>query len=170
MAFGFKQVVTTGRGIVEPSTRLIRPGLSGFKQFLMRGNIVDLAVAVVVGTAFTAVVKSLVENLLTPIIAAIGGEPDFSDLKFTINGSQFMYGNFVNDVISFLIVSAVIYFLVVRPIAKLNELRQRGKATEAEEEPAVSDEIRLLTEIRDLLANSSQQQVVPPRSGSGDSR
>lgn len=152
--FGWRKVVRSGRGLVEPSTRLITPGLRGFRQFLMRGNIVDLAVAVVVGTAFTAVVQSMVKNLFTPLIAAIGGEPDFSRLAFTINGSRFNYGTFINDVITFLVVAAAIYFIVVLPIAKTNELRRRGEQPK-EEEPAITDEVRLLTEIRDLLAGTS---------------
>ncbi|EFC84693.1 large conductance mechanosensitive channel protein MscL [Parafrankia sp. EUN1f] len=149
---GWQSAASRGRGVVETPTRLIGPGLRGFKQFLMRGNIVDLAVAVVIGTAFTAVVKSLVDNMFTPLIAAIGGEPDFSQLHFKINGSVFNYGQFLNDVISFLVVAAVIYFVIVLPIAKANEMRRRGEPQAKADEPAVSDETRLLTEIRDLLA------------------
>jgi large conductance mechanosensitive channel len=139
---------------VEPSTHLITPGLKGFKQFLMRGNIVDLAIAVVVGTAFTAVVQSMVKNLFTPLIAAIGGEPDFSRLTFTINDSRFNYGTFINDVITFVVIAAAIYFIVVLPIAKANELRRRGEPQATETEPAITDEVRLLSEIRDLLAGA----------------
>ena len=95
--------------------------LSGFKQFLLRGNVVDLAVAVVVGAAFTAIITAFVKDLLTPLIAAIGGKPDFSGLYFTINNSKFLFGDFVNAVISFLIVAAVIYFLVVMPMNALNK-------------------------------------------------
>jgi len=133
----------------------------GFKQFILRGNIIDLAVAVVVGTAFTAVVTSLVKNIFTPLIAAIAGKPDFSELKFTVNHSEFTYGTFVNDVISFLIVAAVIYFLVVAPLAKLNERRTRGEVP-VEEAPVLSDEARLLIEIRDLLA-AREPGTVPDR-------
>jgi len=154
--FGFKRFVDRGRDVVEPTTRLIRPGLSGFKQFLMRGNIVDLAVAVVIGTAFTAVVKALVDNVLTPLIAAIGGKPDFAGLKFTVNHSVFRYGLFLNALFTFLIVAATVYFLIVLPIAKANELRRRGHP-EPEVEPAISDETRLLTEIRDLLAGDASR-------------
>ncbi|HUX88252.1 MAG TPA: large conductance mechanosensitive channel protein MscL [Candidatus Saccharimonadales bacterium] len=89
---------------------------SGFKQFLLRGNVVDLAVAVVIGAAFIAIVTAFVKDLLTPLIAAIGGKPDFSGLYFTINNSKFLYGDFINAVISFLIVAAVVYFLVVVPM------------------------------------------------------
>nr|WP_235433825.1 large-conductance mechanosensitive channel protein MscL [Protofrankia coriariae] len=143
-------------------TRLIAPGLKGFKEFLTRGNIVDLAVAVVIGTAFTAVVTSLVKNLITPLIAAIGGQPDFSALTFTVNGSRFNYGSFVNDVVSFVIVAAVIYFLIVLPLAKASAFRKRnGSAAEPEPTP-VSDDIRLLTEIRDLLASSAAATATAP--------
>ena len=90
--------------------------LTDFKKFLFRGNVVDLAIAVVVGTAFTAVVKSLVADLLTPLIAAIFGAHDFGKLKFTIHHSTFAYGDFINNVITFLSVAAAMFFLVVTPI------------------------------------------------------
>jgi large conductance mechanosensitive channel len=93
--------------------------LKGFKEFIMRGNVVDLAVAVVLGAAFGAVVTSLVENLLTPIIALIVGEPDFSGLTFEISGTIFSYGLFINSLISFLSIAAAIYFFVVVPMNKL---------------------------------------------------
>lgn len=125
--------------------------MKGFKQFLMRGNVVDLAVAVVVGTAFTAVVTSLVKTIFTPLIAAIFGKPDFSALTFRINGSVFRYGEFINSVITFVSVAAVIYFVVVLPLAKINERRTRGQVP-VDEEPVLTDEARLLVEIRDLLA------------------
>ncbi|MEX2229040.1 MAG: large conductance mechanosensitive channel protein MscL [Dehalococcoidia bacterium] len=89
---------------------------SDFKQFLLRGNVVDLAVAVVIGVAFGAVVTSLVENLITPLIAAIFGEPDFSALSFTINGAVFGYGAFLNALIAFITIAAAVFFFVVRPI------------------------------------------------------
>jgi len=90
--------------------------LSGFKNFVLRGNLVDLAVAVVIGTAFTAVVTAFVVNIVTPILAAIGGKPDFSDLTFTINGSEFGYGAFINALIAFLIIAAVVFFFVIKPV------------------------------------------------------
>ncbi|CAJ58777.1 MULTISPECIES: large conductance mechanosensitive channel protein MscL [Frankia] len=125
--------------------------MKGFKQFLMRGNVVDLAVAVVVGTAFTAVVTSLVKTIFTPLIAAIFGKPDFSALTFTLNGSVFRYGEFINSVIAFLSVAVVIYFVVVLPLKTINDRRARGQIP-PEEDPVLTDEARLLTEIRDLLA------------------
>lgn len=100
-------------------------GMKGFKEFLLRGNVVDLAVAVVIGAAFGAVVTSLVKDLLTPLIAAIGGKPDFSSLFFTVNKSKFLYGDFVNAIITFIIIAAVIYFLVVLPINKLIQMSRK---------------------------------------------
>jgi large conductance mechanosensitive channel len=171
--FGLRKVITGGRAAVEPTTRFVRPGLSGFKQFLMRGNIVDLAVAVVIGTAFTVVVNSLVSNLLTPLIAAIGGKSDFAQLSFTINNSTFLYGRFLNALISFLLVATAVYFIVVLPIVKMNELRRWGRA-DAKEEPLISDEVRLLTEIRDLLADGRRNETrdgdAETRDGGGEPR
>jgi large conductance mechanosensitive channel len=95
--------------------------IQDFKKFIMRGNMLDLAVAVVVGAAFVAIVNALVEDLITPLIAAFGGKRDFSGLLFTINGSKFMYGNFINAVVAFLIVAAVVFFLVLVPVNKLRE-------------------------------------------------
>jgi large conductance mechanosensitive channel len=89
--------------------------MRGFKAFLLRGNVVDLAVGVVIGVAFGAVITAFVKDLITPLIAAIGGKPDFSSLNFTVNHSKFGYGDFINAVIAFLIIAAVIYFLVVLP-------------------------------------------------------
>jgi large conductance mechanosensitive channel len=99
-----------------------------FRTFLLRGNIVDLAVAVVIGAAFGAVVTALVADIITPIIAAIGGQPDFANLTFTIHKSQFLYGDFINKVISFVIVAAVIFFVVVKPMNMLMARRARGQA------------------------------------------
>ena len=93
--------------------------LQGFKQFILRGNAVDLAVGVVVGAAFGSIVNALVKDLFTPLITAIAKLPDFSGLFFTVNGSKFLYGDFLNSLISFLIIAATVYFLVVLPINKL---------------------------------------------------
>jgi large conductance mechanosensitive channel len=98
--------------------------LREFRAFILRGNLVDLAVAVVIGTAFTAVVNALVKDLVTPLIAAVGGEPNFDALAFTINGSRFAYGDFLNEVVTFLLVAAVLFFLVIKPVnAILDALR-----------------------------------------------
>jgi large conductance mechanosensitive channel len=90
--------------------------LTEFKQFILRGNVIDLAVAVVIGAAFGAIVTSLVTNIITPLIAAIFGQPDFSGLSFTLNGSEILYGAFLNSVIAFLIIATVIFFAVVKPM------------------------------------------------------
>jgi len=119
-----------------------------FREFLLRGNVVDLAVAVILGAAFGAVVASFVEDLLTPLLAAVGGEPDFAGLTFTINESRFRYGEFINAVVSFVIVGAAIFFLVVRPV---NTLMARRKAGLEPEPEAVPEDVVLLGEIRDLL-------------------
>jgi large conductance mechanosensitive channel len=95
--------------------------LKDFRQFLLRGNLVDLAVAVVVGAAFGAVVTALVRDLITPLIAAVGGKRDFSGLAFTINDSRFAYGDFLNALLSFLIIAAVVFFLVIKPVNALLE-------------------------------------------------
>jgi len=97
-----------------------------FRAFLFRGNIIDLAVAVVLGTAFGAVVKALVADLLTPIIALIFGQPNFENLSFTINSSHFLYGDFINALIAFMSVAAAIFFFVVKPVSALAERRARG--------------------------------------------
>lgn len=95
-----------------------------FKAFVLRGNVVDLAVGIVIGAAFGAVVTALVKDLITPLIAAIGGKPDFSSIAFTINRSRFLIGDFINAVASFLIIAAVVFFFVVRPV---NVLMSRAK-------------------------------------------
>jgi large conductance mechanosensitive channel len=102
--------------------------MNGFKRFLMRGNVVDLAVAVVIGAAFGAVVTAFVKDLITPLIAAVAGKPDFSALALTINGSRFPVGDFLNALVSFLMVAAAIYFFVVAPMNALTEMRKRGEA------------------------------------------
>jgi len=93
--------------------------MKGFKQFLLRGNVVDLAVGVVVGATFGTLVNALVKDLLTPLIAAFVAQPDFSALSFTLNGSKFLYGDFINAVVSFVIVSAAIYYFAVLPVNAL---------------------------------------------------
>ena len=99
--------------------------LSGFKQFILKGNVVDLAVGVVIGASFSAVVTALVKDLITPLIAALGGRPDFSTIFFTINNSKFMVGDFINTLIAFFINATVIYFFVVLPINKLTSLTKK---------------------------------------------
>ena len=103
--------------------------LREFREFIMRGNVIDLAVAVVIGAAFGAVVTSLVETMITPLIAAIGGQPDFSAISFTINDSEFRIGEFINALVSFLIIAAVVFFFVVKPMNTLMERVRRNEAT-----------------------------------------
>lgn len=103
--------------------------LREFREFIMRGNVIDLAVAVVIAGAFGAVVNSLVADLITPLIAAIGGQPDFSEISFEINNSEFLIGNFINQVVAFLIIAAVIFFLVVKPMNAVMERTRRKEAT-----------------------------------------
>lgn len=98
--------------------------MKGFRSFLLRGNVVDLAVGIVIGVAFGAVVTALVADLLTPLIAAIFGSHDFSGLTFTINGSHFLYGSFINAVLSFITIAAAVFFFVVRPVNALMARRR----------------------------------------------
>ena len=99
--------------------------LKDFKAFLLRGNVVDLAVAVVIGVAFGAVISALVDDLLTPVIGAIFGKPDFSRLSFTINQSTFKYGHFINQVLSFVLIAAAVFFFFVVPVNKLMQRARR---------------------------------------------
>jgi large conductance mechanosensitive channel len=122
-----------------------------FRDFITRGNVIDLAVAVIIGLAFTAIVNAIVSGLITPLIGMIGGN-DFSDLGFTINDSTFEYGEVINAVIQFLLIAAAVFFFIVKPINMLNERRRRGEEPEPED---LSDEAALLTEIRDLLRDRS---------------
>jgi len=101
--------------------------VQGFKQFLLRGNVIDLAVAVVMGAAFGAVVNALVKDLITPIIAALVGKPDFSAIQFEVNGSKFLIGDFINALVSFLLIAAAVYFCVVLPMNALIARMRRGE-------------------------------------------
>jgi large conductance mechanosensitive channel len=102
-----------------------------FREFLLRGNLVDMAVGIVIGIAFAAVVTALVADLITPIIAAIGGQPDFSGLSFTIHKSHFLYGAFINAVISFVVIAAAVFFLVVKPVNALMARRKTEPPVDA---------------------------------------
>ena len=106
-----------------------------FREFILRGNLVDLAVAVVIGTAFGAVVTAFVKDLVTPLIAAIGGKPDFAELTFTINDSRFLYGDFINVLIAFLIIAAVVFFFVVKPVNALMARYQPATAVDVTTRP-----------------------------------
>jgi large conductance mechanosensitive channel len=106
----------------------MRAWATEFKQFLLRGNVIDLAVAFVVGAAFAALAQAAVADLLTPLVAAVFGQPDFSALSFTINGSTFRYGHFLNVLIAFVTVAFVVFFFVVKPINRLTELSRRRES------------------------------------------
>jgi large conductance mechanosensitive channel len=120
--------------------------LKGFRDFIMRGNVIDLAVAFVMGAAFGTVVNAFATDFIGGIIGAIGGTPNFGRAGFTVNGSKIVYGSVINALIYFIIVAAAVYFFVVLPMQKLNERRGADADT-----PAPSDEAVLLTDIRDLL-------------------
>ena len=122
--------------------------LSGFRKFLMRGNVVDLAIAVVIGAAFGAIVTAVAKDLIGGLIGAVFSTRRFSAAKVTLNGSDVVYGSTITAVINFMIVAAVIYFVIVVP---MNELHRRRARDAAAQTPAPSDEAVLLTEIRDLL-------------------
>jgi large conductance mechanosensitive channel len=115
--------------------------IKGFRDFIMRGNVIDLAIAVVIGAAFGAVIASFVADLLTPLIAAIFGQPDFSNLYFTMNGAKFMYGNFINAIIGFLLVALAIYFFVVVPVNRMRERKAAGQDPESKQCPECLSDI-----------------------------
>ena len=127
--------------------------IKGFRDFILRGNVVDLAIAVVIGVAFNAVIQAFVRDIITPLIAAIFGKPNFSSLSFRIHHSLFTYGDLINYLITFITVAAAVYFVLVVPMNAMKARRQRG------EPAAVPEDIALLTEIRDLLARG---QGTPP--------
>ncbi len=122
--------------------------LQDFKKFILRGNVIDLAVAVIIGAAFNAVVQSMVKNILMPIIGIVGGKPTFDDYFFTVNKSAIRWGSFLTDVVNFLVISAAI-FVAVKAFEKLQARRKEGEEEVADEPLTVEGE--LLTEIRDLL-------------------
>ena len=125
--------------------------IKGFKDFLLRGNVVDLAVAVVIGGAFALVVKGFLDGIITPLVAAIFGKPDLSGVgAFTLNGAQFSIGLVLDALLNFVIIAAVIYFFVVVPV---NNLMARRKSGEEGEVESPSEDIVLLQEIRDLLSS-----------------
>ena len=118
--------------------------LSGFKQFILRGNVIDMSVGVVVGAAFATVVSAFTKDLLTPLIAALVGKPDFSAIKFTVNGSMFAIGDFINAAIAFLLVAAAVYFFVVTPV---NVLVARMRKAPAPADPTTRKCPECLSEI-----------------------
>jgi large conductance mechanosensitive channel len=139
-------------------TRMIK----GFKDFLLRGNIVDLAVAVVIGVAFTALVAAFTESFIEPLIGLIGGG-GLDGGSFTVNGQVFDWAGFINAVITFVITAAVVYFVIVLPMKTIMERRKRGE----EAGPAEPTQVELLSEIRDLLRSQQGQGPAAARSGPG---
>lgn len=122
-----------------------------FKEFIAKGNVIDLAVAVVIGAAFATIVKAFTDGILMPLLGTVGGKPSFNDYKLTINGSDILWGSFLTAVVNFLIIAFAV-FLVVKAINKAQNLRKKGTEEETEAE---ATEIELLGEIRDLLARTS---------------
>lgn len=128
--------------------------IDDFKKFLFRGNVIDLAVAVIIGAAFTAIVSAVVKGMITPLVGMVFSK-DFSEMTFEVNDSVFSYGTVINAVLYFISVAAVVFFVIVKPMDALMARRARGEEP-VEDTPAPSDEALLLTEIRDLLA---QRQI-----------
>lgn len=129
--------------------------LKGFKEFISRGNVVDLAVGVIIGAAFKNIVDALVDGIINPLIAAVIGKPDFSDaFILTLNGTDVKFGLLITAVINFLLTALAIYFCIVVPMNTLNA--RRKKAEDEAPKPEVSDEVKLLTEIRDALAKGDR--------------
>ncbi|MEV0199506.1 large conductance mechanosensitive channel protein MscL [Nonomuraea sp. NPDC050691] len=144
--------------------------MGGFRKFLLRGNIVELAVAVIVGATFSGLVQALVADLITPLIGAVTGgkQPDFADYVFTVNGSQFKYGDFLNHLLSFLIIAAVVYWLVVMPMTRLITLFDRDKEATTKQCPECLSDIP--TEARrcahctaTLVPDSEKPSLADPR-------
>lgn len=126
--------------------------IKGFKEFISRGNVVELAVAVVMGAAFGAIVTALVSDIVTPLIAAIFGKPSYANLVLTVNHSRIMYGAFLNAIISFLTIAVGVYFMIVLPINKLNERNRIRRGLPAQQSGPT--EVELLTDIRNALISS----------------
>jgi large conductance mechanosensitive channel len=135
--------------------------MKGFKSFVLRGNVVDLAIAVVIGVAFGAVVTALVKDLITPLIAAIGGQPNFGNLAFTVHHSKFSYGDFINEVLAFLILAAVVYFLVVLPVGKLLSMNKKTEAATERDCPECLSSIPLAA-TRCMYCTATVPPVVAP--------
>jgi large conductance mechanosensitive channel len=123
--------------------------IKGFREFITKGNVIDLAVAVVIGAAFTQVINAVMQWLITPLIAAIFGQPNLDDVAtFTINGAQFSIGAILNQVINFLLVAAAVYFVLIAPMNAYREMRARGEEEEPEAPP---EDLLVLQEVRDLI-------------------
>ena len=135
--------------------------IKGFREFILRGNVVELAVAVVMGTAFGAIVNALVADVIMPLIAAIFGKPDYSKLLWTVHNSKILYGSFITAIIQFLLIALAVYFFIVMPLNYLEQMRKRRQGLP--EAPPTETELEVLIQIRDALAASGNR----PGSGSG---
>ena len=134
--------------------------LKGFKEFISRGNVVELAVGVIIGAAFKNIVDALVDGIINPLIAAVIGKPDFSDaFILTLNGTDVKFGVLITAVINFLLMAFAIYLCIVVPMNKLAALRNAKEKAEKDAAPKISDEVQLLTEIRDALKSSGSTTV-----------
>lgn len=134
--------------------------LKGFKEFIARGNVVELAVGVIIGAAFKNIVDALVDGIINPLIAAVIGKPDFSDaFILTLNGTDVKFGVLITAVINFLLMAFAIYLCIVVPMNKLAALRNAKEKAEKDAAPKISDEVQLLTEIRDALKSSGSTTV-----------
>ncbi len=134
--------------------------IKGFKDFISRGNVVDLAVGVIIGAAFKNIVDALVDGIINPLIAAVIGKPDFSDaFILTLNGTNVKFGVLITAVINFLLMAFAIYLCIVVPMNKLAALRTAKEKAEKDAAPKISDEVQLLTEIRDALKSSGSTAV-----------
>ena len=134
--------------------------LKGFKEFISRGNVVELAVGVIIGAAFKNIIDALVDGIINPLIAAVIGKPDFSDaFILTLNGTNVKFGVLITAVINFLLMAFAIYLCIVVPMNKLAALRTAKEKAEKDAAPKISDEVQLLTEIRDALKSSGSTTV-----------
>jgi large conductance mechanosensitive channel len=136
--------------------------MGGFRKFLFRGNLVDLAVAVVIGVAFNAVIQALIADIITPLIAAIGGKPNFGALSFTVHGSHFSYGSFLNALISFVIIALVVYYLIVSPTARMTDLVTRKKEATQRDCPECLSSIPIKAK-RCMYCTAEVPPVTPPQ-------
>ena len=137
--------------------------MGGFRKFLLRGNLIELAVAVVIGVAFNAVIQALIADIITPLIAAIAGKPNFASLSFTVNKSHFLYGSFLNALLSFLIIAAVVYFLVVVPTVRITAISERKKEEAERDCPECLSSIPVGAK-RCMYCTAEVPPVSPPQS------
>ena len=135
--------------------------MGGFRKFLFRGNLIDLAVAVVIGVAFNAVIQALIADIITPLIAAAAGKPNFSSLAFTVHHSRFLYGSFINALLSFAIIAAAIYYIVVFPTTRITELANRNKAATQRDCPECLQSIPVGAK-RCMFCTAEVPPVAPP--------